>query len=150
MAAKSPGMGGYVFPYGDTGSVACLNGSSFCAAGMAAATGYGAGVGVNLNQLPGATGTPPTYPVPASKMGIAYALTAAPPAKTVLIIDNNGVAYQAPVTLASANVPWASFALQTPDAGPPTLTAAPVATHIQFQHTMGASFNFCITSLTFY
>jgi hypothetical protein len=143
-------MGGYAFPYADPTSVACLNTSVFCAAGMAAATGaYGAGVGVNLNQPSGAT-TMGTY-TPTGKSGVAYTLSAAPPAKTVLIIDN-GAAYQANITAATAMVPWSMFTVQTPDAGPPTLTAAPTATHIQFQvgNQAAGTFNFCVTSLNFY
>jgi hypothetical protein len=153
-STTSPPPGGYAFVYVDpssTSNLACLNGSSFCAAGSVAATGYGAGVGVNLNQAPNTT-APLAYAVPAGKLGVSYALTNLPP-KTVLIVDNGGVAYQATLTTASAMVPWASFAIQTPDAGPPTLSGPPNATHLQFQvgvATGGANFNFCVTALGFY
>jgi hypothetical protein len=143
-------MGGYAYPYADSTSTACLNSSVFCGAGMAATGGaYGAGLGVNLNQPTGAM-TMGTFAVPAGKLGVSYALSTAPPAKTVLIIDNNSVAYQASITAASAMVPWAMFMVQTADAGPPTLSAAPTASHVQFQIGSGGSFNFCVTALSFY
>ncbi len=147
--------GGYAFEYADTaGSFACLDENAFCAAGMTAiqtaAGAYGAGVGINLNQIQG-TMTTGTF-TPTGKSGIAYALSALP-AKMVMIVDNNGVAYQATLAAASGMIPWASFTVQIPDAGAPTLSGPPVATHINFQVSAGptaGTFSFCVTSLSFY
>jgi hypothetical protein len=151
----NPPAGGYAYTYIDPSNatnVGCLNGSTFCAAGNVGTTGYGVGVGVAINQASGTNTAKAAYAIPSTELGVSYSVTALP-ANTVLIIDNNGVAYQAKVTANSAMVPWSMFAVQTPDAGPPTLTGAPTATQLQFQinpATAAASFNFCVVSLAFY
>jgi hypothetical protein len=143
--------------------VSCLNGSSFCAAGMvgpanASFSFYGGGVGVNLNQMPGAIGPPPTYTVPAGKAGISYTLSKLP-APGRLIIDNAGQDYCFNMTAATAMVPWSSFTAQCynlpgGDAGANLGSAPAAATHVEFQVTTtlaaASSFDFCVTALSFY
>jgi hypothetical protein len=168
-AETSLGAGGYAYPFSDGTlsppgpSVSCLNGSSFCTAGTvgpanASFSFYGGGVGVNLNQQPGAIGPAPTYTVPATKRGISYTLSSFPtPAR--LIIDNSGQDYCFNMTAATAMVPWSSFTPQCynlpgGDAGASLGSAPAAATHVQFQvnTTLAAasSFNFCVTALAFY
>jgi hypothetical protein len=161
------GAGGYAYEYSDftatpSGpSIACLNSSVFCGGGSTgtATQGYGAGIGVNLNQVAGSMGAPGTYTVPTSKSGIAYTLTSLPTPSARILIDNPaGNDYCAAITMASGMVPWSAFYprcynLPAGDAGAPLGSAPAGATHVEFQVNSGAaagSFNFCVTSLSFY
>jgi hypothetical protein len=149
------GSGGFAYPFSDmVGSSVCLSGSAFCAAGTTgaqSATTWGAGIGVNLNQMPTSM-TPATYAAPAGSTGVTYALSALPPGTFYLIIDNAGTAYYATLTAASGSVPWSMFKSTpwAPDASAPLGSPPQSATHLQFQLSAGtaaAPFNFCVTSL---
>jgi hypothetical protein len=156
------GSGGYAFKLEDSDgtppgtSMSCITDSAFCgmgATGIASSATWGAGLGVNLNQLPGTT-TPSTYTVPASASGIAYALTSLPAGTLYLIIDNAGKAFYAPVTALSGTLKWSSF-VTTPwmaDASVALSGAPTAATHINIQINAGTApipFNFCVTKLAF-
>lgn len=157
--------GGYTYPYSDqqgdgggTSSI-CQESSALCAAGttgIQSATTWGAGVGVNLNQIPGSVHAVGTYAVPSSATGISYAVTALPAAQTVyLTIDNAGTDYYAALTSLSGHVPWASFKTTpwTPATSVVLGNAPTTATHVEFQVQAGAgaasNFSFCVTSLSF-
>ena len=114
-------------------------------------TVWGAGIGVNLNQM--ATSTiAGIYAAPTASTGVTYALSGAPTGTVYLVIDNAGTAYYATITPTSGSVPWAMFgttpwkaATNVALAGPPQM-----ATHLQIQLSAGtaaSSFNFCVTSL---
>jgi hypothetical protein len=151
----SIGNGGFVFAFSDQGgSTACVSGAGFCGSattGLASATVWGAGIGVDLNQMPTSI-TPGIYAAPMASSGVTYALSSAPTGTVYLVIDNAGTAYYATITAASGSVPWAMFgttpwatATNKPLAGPPQM-----ATRLQIQLSAGtaaSSFNFCVTAL---
>jgi hypothetical protein len=154
----SIGMGGYGYAFSDGTSWACLNAGAFCGAGNTApmsSSVWGAGIGVNLNQMPGGT-TPGNFAVPTGAMGISYTLSSLPSGTVYLMIDDNGPMnnYYATITSAAATVPWSAFQSKPWQldasaglSGPPM-----AATHIQFQLSAGAAatpFAFCVTSLKF-
>ena len=157
------GMGGYAYAFGDqdnggTGtSMACLNGASFCVSGstgVAGASTWGSGAGLNLNEPQGAS-TPGTYAVPSSATGVNYTLSNLPAGTLYMIIDNSGTAYYATVTAAGpATIPWSMFKTTPwlPDASAPLGSAPQAATHINFQMnatTTAGTYSFCVTSLKF-
>ncbi|HXN31600.1 MAG TPA: hypothetical protein VN894_07060 [Polyangiaceae bacterium] len=136
------------------GSSVCVSGNAFCGAGTTgaqSATTWGAGIGVNLNQMP-TSPTPGTYAAPMASTGVTYALSSLPTGTVYLIIDNGGTAYYATLTAASGSIPWSGFK-STPwaaDASAPLGSAPQMATHLQIQLSAGvaaAPFNFCVTSL---
>lgn len=151
-------MGGYGYAFSDGTSWACLNPGAFCGAGSTApmsSTVWGAGIGINLNQMPGSM-TPGNYMVPANSPGISYTLSSVPSGTVYLMIDDNGPMnnYYATITSAAATVPWSMFQSKPWQldasaglSGPPQ-----AATHVQFQMSAGTatnSFAFCVTSLKF-
>jgi hypothetical protein len=157
-------MGGYTFAFSDAtssppgGSSACVESSAFCGKGLSAAIDpanytdpYGGGIGVNLNQVLGAT---PAEYTPTGTGGVAYSLSDLP-AGTRLVIDNDGVEYCANLTSATGTVTWGMF---TPMCYLPAsmqgtaLANPPVATHIEFEIPSPAaaeSWDFCVTALSF-
>jgi hypothetical protein len=158
LCASAPG--GYAYSYADkAGSTSCLSESAFCGQGTTtvqtstnSSTAWGAGIGVNLDQMMGSM-------VPgacaASGAGITYALSGTlPPQGMRLIIDSAGMDYCAPLSAISGMVPWASFntACWEPSTGTALAGAPTVSTHVEFQvnASSGAgTFDFCVTSLAF-
>jgi hypothetical protein len=160
MPATALADGGYAYSYDDKmGSTACLDSTAYCGSGstgVATATGtvWGAGIGSSLNQAM-ATGpqSPPVNPYAVTGSGVTYALDNLPAQGMRLVIDQGGSDYCAPITAASGTVKWSSFNTKCWDGSGTSLSAAPsTATHLQFQVTAGtaaASFNFCVTSVSF-
>ena len=157
--------GGYAYPYsdqsGDGGGTSeiCQQSSALCAVGttgIQSAATWGAGLGVNLDQMQGNADAVETYAVPSSATGISYALTALPASQTVyLTIDNGGTDYYATLTALSGHVPWSSFRTTpwTPATSTVLGTAPSTATHVEFQFQAesgsASELSFCVTSLSF-
>jgi hypothetical protein len=173
--AGNPGSGGYAFAYQDTGgSVVCLDGCPQSVADVApacavpAATAelcthgtlganpapysvYGGGIGINLNQVMGATAVG-TFAATGS--GIGYAVTSVPTNGLRIQIDHGGMTYCAPVTATTGTIPWANFAITCYNTPPGAALTGPPndATQIEFQMVTVAtagSGDFCVTSLLF-
>jgi hypothetical protein len=152
------GDGGYAYGYSDmakggTSSV-CLDPEALCGAGttgaMSSAT-WGAGIGVNLNQAMGMS--PPTMTYAVTGSGINYTLSNLPSQGARVIIDNGGMDYCATLSAASGTAKWSDFNLTCWQPTPSgALSGAPMATHVNFQVNAAsapASFNFCVTAVSF-
>lgn len=158
LCASAPG--GYAYSYADkAGSSSCSSESAFCGEGTTtvqtstnSSTAWGAGIGVNLDQMMGSM-------VPgacaANGAGITYAVSGTlPPQGMRLIIDSAGMDYCAPLSAVSGMVPWASFntACWEPSTGTALTSAPSMATHVEFQvnaTSAAGTFDFCVTSLEF-
>jgi hypothetical protein len=152
------GNGGYDFTFSDTGPMTtiCVAANSACAKGTLTPANppsysyYGAGLGINLG--PAADGGMPA-PVQLTGTGISVTLSNLPAGGARLQITVGGVSYCAPLTTASATVPWASFNTKCYDSPPDgvALTAAPASTNVEISLPSGTaeqSFDFCIESIT--
>jgi hypothetical protein len=151
----SVGNGGFAYAFSDmVGSSVCVSGAAFCGAGTtgaATATTWGAGIGVNLNQMPTST-VVGTYAAPMASAGVTYALSSLPTGTVYMIIDNAGTAYYATLATASGSIPWSMFKSTpwAPDASAPLGSPPQMATHLQIQLSAGTTanpFSFCVTSL---
>jgi hypothetical protein len=151
----SVGNGGFAYAFSDmVGSSVCVSGAGFCGAGTtgaASATTWGAGIGVNLNQMPNST-VVGTYAAPMASAGVTYTLSSLPTGTVYMIIDNGGTPYYATLAAPSGSIPWSMFKT-TPweaDASAPLGGPPQMATHLQIQLSSGTAantFNFCVTSL---
>jgi len=158
LCASAPG--GYAYSYADkAGSTSCLSESAFCGQGTTtiqtptnSSTAWGAGIGVNLDQV---MGTMVPGACAANGAGIGYAVSGMlPPQGMRLIIDSAGMDYCAPLSAVSGMVPWASFntACWEPSTGTALMAAPSMATHVEFQvnaASAAGTFDFCVTSLEF-
>ncbi len=162
LAPNVIGDGGYAYAYSDAAkggaSSSCVDELALCGDGMTGAMStatWGAGIGVNLNQVMStSSASPPIGMFAATGGGISYTLTNLPSQGARIIIDNGGMDYCAPLSAAMGEVKWADFNLTcwapTP-AG--DLSGAPsTATHINFQVDAAAAaapFDFCVTAVAF-
>jgi hypothetical protein len=157
------GDGGYSYFYTDKTSTACVRADALCGKGSTAVadtmgTIWGAGIGLNLNQMSGAMAYN-VFAVPMSAKGISYGLSALPTQGARLQIDNGGSAstggtdYCYALQAATGTVTWADFNSKCWDNSGTALSGPPqTATHIAVQVTAVSTatpFDFCVTSLSF-
>jgi hypothetical protein len=154
--------GGFAYAYSDgVQSSACVDSTAFCGGGITGVgdslgTVWGAGIGMNLNQVNQMGAAVNPYPIPVGTTGISYAVSSIPLTQGMrLAVDADGSEYCAIVSFSSGTVPWTSFNSKcwSPTLGVYLAGAPQTSQHIQFQApaaTTSASFSFCVTSLGFY
>jgi hypothetical protein len=162
-------MGGYAFAYYDNqkdptcGSKSCVEMTSLCTSGSVVAQNppsyscYGAGIGINLNQMQGSMAMG-DYAVPMSSTGVHYAVSSLPNITgggLRVIITAGGTDYCAQVNSAMGEVMWSQFNSKCYDSPPDgmTLSGPPqMATQLKFQVASGTAagtFDFCVTEVSF-
>lgn len=156
---------GYGFVYSDKtdggastitqkGTSLCASGVAGAVVGMAYATYWGAGIGVNLNQK--AVPMSPVDPIQLSGSGVSIGISTPPATEIRAVIDDEGVAYCAVLKGASTSLVWSDFnttCWDTTIAGSKALAKAPLATSVKVQVVTSADadrpFDYCIASITF-
>jgi hypothetical protein len=157
--------GGYAFYYNDGTSTSCVNSSELCttgSVGVSSSTIWGAGFGVNVNQVMGGgdAGSPTL-----SSSGLTWAVAGSAPPGTIQIgitaasgpckaTPSGGGCCFRPTTMSGGTIPWSSFIPAcyngASDAG--SFSPSDGLVNVQFQVVAGTTaqtYNYCVTSLSY-
>ena len=157
---------GYVYPYGDGTSTACVDSAAICGKGSVGAANpptysvYGSGFGINVNQASGASTSGSVTP---TATGLTWAVSGTMPLYGIQISITagtgpcaaaSGCCFRPATTATSGTTPWSMFtqACFNPAEAGAGLSGSDQISKINFQAISGTAattFDFCVTSLAF-
>lgn len=158
---------GYVYPYGDGTSTACVDSAALCGKGSVGAQNpptysiYGSGFGVNVNQASGATTSGSVTP---TASGLTWAVSGTIPAGGLQISITagtgpcaaaSGCCFRPAAGTMSGMTSWSSFTqacYNPPAEAGAGLSMADGISKINFQGVSGmaaSTYDFCVTALSF-